>query len=69
MLKKRHDVGEAFVKRQDVFIGWLHEVTFEPVHYCIGHFVCDDVVGKTGKDILTRQILTRVVSVGTEIPN
>ena len=67
MLKQCNDVREPFVKRQDVFIGGFHEVTLEAVHHSMCHFVRDDVVGEAREYILTRKVLSWVISVSAEI--
>lgn len=44
VLEDRHDVGEAFVKGQDVAIRRIGEATTQAIHHGMRGLVCDDVV-------------------------
>ena len=55
VLKRRDEIGKAFVKAEHVRAGRLGEMRAQAVEQRVGYFVRDDIVGEAGENDAARQ--------------
>lgn len=62
MLEDRHDIGKSLVKSGDIAIRWFSEIAAETIDDGVRNLVRDDVLRQAGKNVLPRNIGTRIFS-------